>query len=245
MADEHHGSDGPSLELPSLGFGRRKRKEPRDAEGSGEPPIEVPVARMPPPAVSEPAPDPVPASAETRPLFTDEVAPAPLAPPAPTSTPEPVASSAPGPAAEPERKAPARARRARRTPSLPAIGGMLAAMVTGAVIGMAVVGLTWGSQRTCEAARGTSSCGAAGFWLLVAIMVAMVFLGSVLLRAWRVPDPGSTSFLAVGLLAVLALLFLVDVIFSGWMVVVVPVLTVASFALAHRVTTAFDEPGRD
>jgi hypothetical protein len=125
------------------------------------------------------------------------------------------------------------------------IGGMVAAVLTGAVIGLAIVGLTWGSQRTCEAARGTSSCGAAGFWLLVAIMIAMVLLGAALLRAWRVPDPGSTSFLAIGLLAVLALLFLVDALFSRWMVLVIPLLTVGSYALAHWVTSTFVEPERD
>ena len=39
------------------------------------------------------------------------------------------------------------------------------------------------------------------------------------------PDPGSTSFLAVGLLAVVALLFLVDVLFDWWMIIVIPVVS--------------------
>jgi hypothetical protein len=121
---------------------------------------------------------------------------------------------------------------------------MAAAVLTGALIGLATVGLTWGSQRTCEAARGTSTCGAAGFWLLVAILIGMVLLGAAILRLWRVPDPGSTSFLAVGLLAVVALLFLVDALFSWWMVIVIPLLTVATYALAYWVTSTFAEPER-
>jgi hypothetical protein len=72
--------------------------------------------------------------------------------------------------------------------------------------------------------------------------VAMVLIGSVLLRAFGVPDPGSTSFLGVGLVAVVALLFLVDLLFLWWMVIAIPAVAVASFALAHWVTTAFIEP---
>ena len=78
---------------------------------------------------------------------------------------------------------------------------MAAAIVTGLLVGVLTVGLTGASQRLCEVLQGTSSCGNPGFILLVAIMIAMVFLGSALLRAFRVPDPGSTSFLAVGLTA--------------------------------------------
>ena len=70
----------------------------------------------------------------------------------------------------------------------------------------------------------------------------MVFLGTLLLRSFRVTDPGSTSFLAVGLLAVLALLFLVDVLFNWWMIIVIPLCSVATFALSHWVTATFVEP---
>ncbi|GAB3762166.1 hypothetical protein GCM10027600_05520 [Nocardioides ginsengisegetis] len=133
-----------------------------------------------------------------------------------------------------------RARAPRRT--LPAVGGMTAAVLTGLLVGVITVGLTWASLHLCEVAKGTSSCGGPGFLLLLAIMIAMVFLGSLLLRAFGVTDPGSTSFLAVGLLAVLALLFLVDVLFNWWMIIVIPVFSVLTFALAHWVTTAFIEP---
>ncbi len=73
-------------------------------------------------------------------------------------------------------------------------------------------------------------------------MVATIVLGSFLLRAFGVPDPGSTSFLAVGLLAVLTLLFLMDVLFTWWIIIVVPALAILTFALAHWVTVAFIEP---
>ena len=61
--------------------------------------------------------------------------------------------------------------------------------------------------RGCEAVRGTSSCGGGpGFTLLVATFAVCVLLGSALLRTFLIPDPGSSSFLAVGLVAVVALL---------------------------------------
>ncbi|GCD89846.1 hypothetical protein NLS1_18520 [Nocardioides sp. LS1] len=148
------------------------------------------------------------------------------------------------PAPEPEPEPGARRARTPRPPrrSLPAVGGMTAAVLTGLLVGVITVGLTWGSLHLCEVAKGTSSCGGPGFLLLLAIMIAMVFLGSLLLRAFGVTDPGSTSFLAVGLLAVLALLFLVDVLFNWWMIIVIPLFSVLTFALAHWVTTAFIEP---
>jgi hypothetical protein len=62
-------------------------------------------------------------------------------------------------------------------------------------------------------------------------------VGGVLLRAAQVPDAGSTSVLAVGVMTVLALLFLVGSLFSAWMVVVIPLLGAASYALSHFVTT--------
>ncbi len=54
-----------------------------------------------------------------------------------------------------------------------------------------------------------------------------------------VPDPGSTSFLAVGLLTVVALLFLVDLLFNWWMIIVIPCVTLLTFALSRWVTTSF------
>ena len=93
--------------------------------------------------------------------------------------------------------------------------------------------------------KGTSSCGGPGFFLLVAILVAAVLIGAALLRAAAVPQPGSTSFLAVGLLSVVALLFLVGQLFQWWMIIVIPIVSVATFLLSHWVTTTYIEPGDD
>jgi hypothetical protein len=122
---------------------------------------------------------------------------------------------------------------------------MTAAMITGVVVGLLAVGATYLGLQGCEAIRGTSSCGGPGLFLLIAIMVGLVVVGGLLLRAWGVTDPISTSFLGVGLVAVVALLFLVDVIFSPWMLLVIPVIALCTFALSHWVTVAFIEPADD
>ena len=195
----------PSLELPSLGGWRRKRRTRAPQ----------PVAE-PAPAPPAPAPEPAVAEHDTV-VLTGQVADAP-------------------PAAE-ER----RARRIRVTPRLPT--GYVAVLATGVLVGLAMVALTWGSLRTCEQVQGTSSCGTAGYPMLLVVLVAAVVLGALLLRLLRIPDPVSTSFLGVGLATVLALLFLVDRLDQRPMVVVIPVLVAASYAAAHWVTTTFIEPG--
>ncbi len=260
MADEDPGKDGPSLELPSLSFGRKRRKKGTEpSSASPAEPVRAPLSEPAAPPevapVAEPARAPVedsaPQTVETQamapappppPLFVDEVgagsettATAPI--PAPTAT-----ATATATAGEPASKTEPQRRQARPRRELPAIGGMAAAVVTGLLVGIITVGLTWASLRLCEVTQGTSSCGGPGLLLLIAIMIAMIFLGSLLLRAWGVPDPGSTSFLAVGLLAVLSLLFLVDVLFNWWMIIAIPLFSVLTFALSHWVTTAFIEP---
>ncbi len=180
MAEKDPGRDGPSLELPSLGFKRPKRSATRAA-------------------------DPTPA--------------------APSSQ-EPV---------EPPVEEPRDAR--SRTP---VITGYPAAAATGLVVGVLLVGLVWAALQGCESVRGTSSCGRPGFVVLIAILALLVLAGRVLLVRFRVADPGSTSVLGVGVVAVVVLLFLTDQLFEWWTALVVPAVAVASYALAHWVTTTFD-----
>ena len=192
--------DGPSLELPSFGFRRKKKPAPGPRPES--------------------APEPTAVEAET---------PAPLVVEAPTAD---------------DTEAPAEpARRGRRRPVLPRLGAVPAALVTGLVAGLLTVGLVWGSQGACEIVRGTSSCGNAGFLLLLAVFVAVGWSGGALLRAFGVSEGGSTSFLAMGLVAVVLLLVLGEFLFAWWMVVAVPVVAMVAYVVAHRVSTAMVEPG--
>jgi hypothetical protein len=168
-----------------------------------------------------PAPEAQPDVEQTRPLVEAR----------PRVLDEPVPEPAPEPVPEPPRET-----------SVRGPGGMPAAVLTGVVVGLGIVGLTWASLRLCESVQGTSSCGDAGYALLIAILAAMIVVGALLLRLARVPEPGSTSFLAVGLTSVLALLFLVDSLMDRPMVVVIPLITAGTFALAHWVTRTFTDP---
>lgn len=259
MSGKDRDTEAPSLEPPTL-FGRKRRKknapeapaaveatrvdlpavEPDETPTAVVEPVVEPVVDPAPGRAPEPAPEPVVArrpepaaepvaepvvertpQATPPPLFVDET---------PRPAPAPVLTEQAQP--EPPVEAPA-----PREPREPFVTGMPAACLTGALVGLATVGLTWLGLRACEVARGTSSCGNPGFLLLIAILVAMVLAGSALLRAFRVAEPTSTSFLAVGLLTVLVLLFLIEALFSWTMVIVIPLLAIGCFAVSHWVTT--------
>lgn len=239
--------DRSSLEL-NLGFGRRRKK-----------------AKPPPPTEPDTSPAPQPPT-EPEPLADTTPEPAPVAPadsepeeeqePGHRGEPNPgllgrlrarggnagdesetgsdtlVTGPVAGPEPEPVAPAP------RRWRSLPRPPGLVAAVVTGLLVGLLTVGLTWAGEQGCTLLRHTTSCGGPGFFLIVVILLLLAFLGAVLLRVWQVPDPTSTSFLGVGLLAVLAILFLASYLLDWWMAIAIPLIAAVSFAVAHRITTA-------
>ncbi|KAA1419613.1 hypothetical protein F0U44_14440 [Nocardioides humilatus] len=223
------------------------------------------------PAEVEAAPEPEPAPVVEAPVVEAPAtkAPAKKAPakkPAPKkAAPKPVEKAAEEPVAVPAAKKPARPRAKMAPPIEPepvttddhddaAVAALArdgepllalypAASVTGAVVGGAMVLLTWLSLRGCEAVRDTSSCGGGpGLLLLLATFVVCIMLGSTLLKTFVVPDPGSSSFLAVGLVAVVALLFLIDALDHWSMIIVIPVLSVGAFLASVWVTKTFVEP---
>ena len=56
----------------------------------------------------------------------------------------------------------------------------------------------------------TDSCGGPGLLVLVVIVVVMILAGAALLKAFGVGEAGNISFLGVGLMVVVVLLFLLD-----------------------------------
>lgn len=255
MADEEQQSPQPSLEVPRL-FGRRRRKgSATESPDEASTAVGEPVAASPTEPVSEPVSKPVsdPASEQAEALETVADEPAresvrePVLETVPAARPDAVPApplfidevTAPESPATP-RTRPAREPRARR--ETPLVAGRAAAALTGLVVGLVLVGATVGALRGCEAVQGTTSCNRAGFPLLVAIFLIAVVVGATLLRLFDVPDPTSTSLLAVGLVAVAALLFLLDVTDEWWMLLVIPAVSVATFVLSHWITTTFVEP---
>jgi len=210
MADKP--DDGPSLEMPS--FSLRRTAGPKRRRTTEHEEV-APVEAATPPDEGRREPVTVPTRrADTVPTATQTL---------PAHEPTPDATSEP------------------RTPlvTLPELPGLTAASATGAVVGALAVLLTWLSTQACDAVRGTSSCGGGpGFLILAAVLVVLAYAGTLLLAAFGVPSPGSTSVLAVGIMAVLVMLFLLDAIFEGWMVVAIPVVAVAAYAGSFWISNA-------
>jgi hypothetical protein len=235
MAAGDSENDQPSLELPKLSLRRRQKKEPAPAPPPAEDTavdaaLVEETAALPPTPPAPPPPPPAPELAEPPPLFVDGVEPLIADEPAQPRVVDEMTTV-------PEAPEPT-----RRVIKVRGPGGMVAAVLTGIVVGLGMVALTWASLRLCETVQGTSSCGGTGYPLLAAILVLMVVAGTLLLKLGRVTEPGSTSFLAVGLTAVLALLFLVDSLLDTAMIVVIPVISAASYAASHWVTRTVIEP---
>ena len=135
--------------------------------------------------------------------------------------------------------------RERKPLKLPRINPYAAAVVTGLVVGLLAVVLEIGTQHGCEDVRGVGSCGGIGLVALLVILALTAFVGAVLLRAFGVSDPTSTSILGVGIVSVLTLVFFLSALESVWMFVVLPALSAGSFALSYWVTASLVEVPRD
>ena len=263
MAQKDPG-DGPSLELPSL-FGRRKRRTGSNGDTTTDTKTDTKTDTAPDRAVAAEEDTAVVPRAETVEAPPVESAPlppvesAPL-PPAEADTPdhttvipvveEPVVEEparrapveppvAAAPAATP---APPPGRRARAgTRKAPQIGASTAAFLVGAAVGLLGCALTYVGLQGCEVVTGVSSCGGPGLLVLVVILVAMVLVGAVVLRWLRVPDAGNLSFLGVGMMTAIALLFLIDYLYDPWMFLVIPAVTAMTFGIAQWITTRYTE----
>jgi hypothetical protein len=206
-------------------------------------PVEEPVAEVP---AAPPAAAPRPAAKKAVTAAKKAVA----ADPATTARPAPVAPVAAATTSIPVEPAPltdyeAEDAEIAAMDEAPILGPLPAAAVTGGVVGAAAVGLIWLLLRGCEAVRSTASCGGGpGFVLLVATFAICVVLGSALLKMFWVKDPGTTSFLAAGVVAAVTLTFLVNLLDNWPIVIVVPVLSIAAYVGSVKLTEVIDETAR-
>lgn len=235
--DNDHGDD-VNLEMPSLGFGRKRRKRKATPEASSDEDAEDAGregAFVPPPPASPSTFRPPGDLTEERPLYADEAE--------DTTVLSSFEEPKPAKAAKPLKPTkPPKPPKPPREYTLPPVSGMTVSVFTGIFVGLLACGATYLALQGCEAIKGTSSCGGPGFFLLVAILILLVVIGSFIMKAFQVLDPASTAFLAVGLLAVIVLLFFVEAIFNWWMIIVIPLIGAGTFALSHWVTTTFIEP---
>jgi hypothetical protein len=119
----------------------------------------------------------------------------------------------------------------------------LAAAAVGLLIAVLARVLIFGGEQACNAIRGTTSCGTAGGFMLLVIAGLMIYAGTRLLRLLAVPEPGITSILGVALLAIVILAVLLDVIFSVWMWIALPLVAAAVYAFAAWATATLSEMG--
>lgn len=232
---DNDNGDDVNLEMPSLGFGSKRRKRKATPEATSDDTVAEAglEGKFVPPVPSSPSTFRPPGDqTEDRPLYADEAEDTSVL--SSIDEPKPAKAAKPPKASKPPKPP--------REYTLPPVSGMTVSVLTGIFIGLLACGATYLGLQGCEAIKGTSSCGGPGFFLLVAIMILMVMIGSFIMKAFRVTDPSSTAFLAVGLLAVIVLLFFVDVIFNWWMIIVIPLIGAGTFALSHWVTTTFIEP---
>lgn len=251
MGDEDQGQPRPSLEPPKL-FGGRKRAKPTPArpkpavDAASEPDDATTIFEVENDEFVEMIPQPT--------FEVDVEAPGALAAAAtgertPTTQGRTKTAAAPADKAAPKTARPpkpARTPRPLRPPRAvraPVITGRLGAAVAGLLVGLLMIGLVSLGLKACGQVQGTSSCGTGpGMLLLLAMLVISVVVGRVLLQLFHVPDPGSTSFLAVGLVGVISLLFLIDVLDTWPMVIVIPAISALCFLGSWWVTTTFVEP---
>lgn len=130
--------------------------------------------------------------------------------------------------------------RQRWKPRILKLPATLAAAVVGLVVGLLGVGLVWLGGRGCEAANGRPSCGGIGLLMLVLIVAAAIVLGMLLLRLLAVDNPGLVAFLGVVLPLIVIMLFLMDHIFSGWMVLAIPLLCLVCFAVSQVLVSSLE-----
>ncbi len=91
--------------------------------------------------------------------------------------------------------------------------------------------MVWLGERSCDAVTGRPSCGGGvGSIILMAVLAFTCLLGFYLLRMLDVPNAALVAFFGVTLPVIIILLFLIEAVFSAWMVLVVPVLAAVCFA---------------
>lgn len=239
------GPDEPNLELPSLKLGFRRRKQegaeaPTTTEtGAPEPATPAEAAAAEPATPAEPAAPTQPAASTQLVVPTEPLAPQPVGPePVAPEPAAPAEAATPGDVEGAEVEDAATAHRERRD-LLSRVPGPAASVGAGIVCGLIGIVLSMASLRGCEAVRGVGTCGGIGLFALLAILVVEIFIGAALLNACRVQDAFSTSFLGVGLAAVVIVLFLLSYLDAWWMLVAVPLVTAAAYLVSWWVSSRF------
>lgn len=125
---------------------------------------------------------------------------------------------------------------------LPHLNLHLAALITGAAVGLTAVGLGAASLQLFNATRNVSTGG--GFWgglTVIVIGVLCACLGSLLLAGFGSPTARLTSILGVIVTAVAIMGLFLDQSQTNAAVLLIPALAATSYVLAHWLLTLAEE----
>ncbi|MGH3470588.1 MAG: hypothetical protein ACRDPG_00900 [Nocardioidaceae bacterium] len=127
------------------------------------------------------------------------------------------------------------------TRTLPFLTDPAVSATVGVGCGLLAVLLVCVSERGCEAVRGRATCGGgAGLSLLVVVVVVTVAAGYLGLKQLHVDSPGLVAFFGVALPLIMVMAFMIDSVFSAWMILILPLLAAVCFALSALLSQALE-----
>lgn len=116
------------------------------------------------------------------------------------------------------------------------------ATLTGLIVGGVLTGLVYAGMQAFQAIYNTPAGDGVGAVVLVAVLVASLLVGRLLLT-WRgLHDPNATALLGILLMVIVTLGVLLPIVFTAWMLLVTPLLGAASYLISHLLVTHFGNP---
>jgi len=137
-------------------------------------------------------------------------------------------------------KAPKKLHQKRRASSRrrPFLGSeVLGAAVAGALAGLVAAGLYYATGQGCLWLRGPGGCGGIGLLSTITLLLISGAVGAGLLWAFHQRDPVSTSYLGIGLMAMVVMLTVMRQLDNWWMVAFIPALTAGCYLTAWWLTS--------
>lgn len=113
----------------------------------------------------------------------------------------------------------------------------LGAAVAGTLAGLIAAGLYYAAGQGCLWLRGPGGCGGIGLFSTIALLMIAGAVGAGLLWLFHQRDPVSTSYLGIGLMAMVVMLSVMRQLNNLWMVAFIPALTAGCYLTAWWLTS--------
>ena len=124
------------------------------------------------------------------------------------------------------------------TPTRPfGLSEVFIAGASGALAGLTAAGLYYLAGLGCSWLRGPGGCGGIGLLSTIVLLLASGFVGATPLWLLRQRDPFATSYLGIGLMAVVVMLTVMRQLDSVWMIAIIPTLTAVCYMVSWWLTS--------